>query len=131
MKVRTVGYYKEMQHGFGASESIMDYLHKESELRIDDICHYLESGIEFIVSPGIVEDVVKPEKGMAGTPSTFTDGEWFWPGDLAYYVRNYKLKLPDEFIETMIRNNWEVNCTLDDLDYEEIEIDGVKIFEDE
>lgn len=131
MKVRTVGYYKETQHGFGASESIMDYLHKESEIRIDDICNYLESGIEFIVSLGIVEDVVKPEKGMAGTPSTFTDGEWFWPGDLAYYVRNYKLKLPDEFIETMIRNNWEVNCTLDDLDYEEIEVNGVKIFENE
>ena len=36
-----------------------------------------------------------------------------------------------EFIETMIRNNWEVNCTLDDLDYEEIEVNGVKIFENE
>ena len=128
MKVKTVGYYKEMPHGNNSTKSIKDFIHKEADGRISDICHYLDSGIELVVSPGIVDDIIKPERGVAGTSSTFTDGEWFWPGDLSYYVRNYNLKLPDEFLKTMENNNWEVKCTLDDLDFDEIEVDGVKLF---
>lgn len=128
MKVKTVGYYKEMPHGNNATASIKDFINKEDPDRISKICHYLDSGLEFVVSPGIVNDIIHPERGTAGTSSTFTDGEWFWPGDLSYYVRNYHLKLPDAFIKTMEKNSWEVRCTLDDLDYNEIEVDGVKLF---
>lgn len=131
MKVTTVGYYKEMPHGEGAEYSIYDFINKGDKTRIDDICRYLKSGVEFNVSPGSVEDVIDPTKGVAGTASTYTDGTWLWPGDLAYYVRNYNLKLLDEFIATMEQNAWKVNLTLDDLDYDEIEIDGMRMFEDE
>lgn len=130
MKVKTVGYFKEMPHGETSADSIYDFINKEDKLRIDKICRYLENGIEFIVSPGMVEDIINPEKGTAGVTSTYTDGMWFWPGDLSYYVRNYGLKLPDEFIETMEENGWEIKVALDDLDYEEIEVDGIKYSEE-
>ncbi len=31
----------------------------------------------FIVSSGVVQDVINPEKGNSGTPSLYTDGNWF------------------------------------------------------
>ena len=59
----------------------------------------------FIVTPGVVEDVIDPPKGNASVPSGYTDGIWLWPGDLVYYVENYNLKLPDDFVGTMRKNN--------------------------
>ena len=76
----------------------------------------------------MTEDVIKPEKGNAGVASEYTDGTWLWRGDLSYYVRNYKLKLPEEFIDDMIRNNWKVPVTTDSLDSDSLEIDGIKIY---
>lgn len=127
MKVKSVGYYKEMPCGRNSSYSLFDYLNKEDMDCIENICHYLESGIEFIVSPGITQDVINPENGDAGTSSTYTDGEWIWPGDLAYYVKQYKLKLPSEFVKTMENNGWIVKKTLDELDLDVIEVDGIRV----
>ena len=127
MKVKTVGYYKEMPHGGNSEISIRDYINKESKDIIENICSYLDSGVAFIVSPGNVEDVIVPENGIAGDTTTYTDGEWLWPGDLSYYVRNYSLKLPDEFIATMKKNGWKVMITFDDLDCNDIEVDGEKM----
>jgi len=130
MKVKTVGYYKEMPHGKNSKESICEYVNKEDTARIDNICKYLESGIEFIISPGIAEDVINPDKGYVGTTSTYTDGIWFWPADLSYYVRNYRLKLPEEFVQTMEQGGWKVSISFDDLDCSIIEVDGKIISED-
>jgi hypothetical protein len=128
MKVRTVGFYKEMPHGQKSSDSIYDFIKKEDPKKLDKICGYLKSGLEFVVTPGMVEDVIHPEKGAAGVPSIYTDGEWFWPGDLAYYVKNYRLKLPDEFVSMMEKKGWRANVSMDELDCDDIEVDGVKIF---
>ena len=43
-------------------------------------------------------------------------------------MKNYNLKLPDEFIETMKNNNWKVPVTLEDLDADSLEIDGIKVY---
>lgn len=129
MKVKTVGFYKEMSNGKPTNESIYEYIEKENPDRIDNICQYLESGIEFVVAPGMSEDVINPDKGISGISSIYTDGVWFWPGDLAYYVKNYRLKLPDEFISAMEKNGWKVSASLENLDYNDIEVDGVKLFE--
>jgi hypothetical protein len=31
--------------------------------------------------------------------SELTDGEWVWPGDLAHYVWDHHVRLPDEFVD--------------------------------
>ena len=46
------------------------------------------------------DDVIDSSKGTAGTPTVYTDGKWIWPGDLAYYVKNYHLELPQEFLSS-------------------------------
>lgn len=130
MKLKTVGYYKEMPHGHETGNSIFDFINKGSQEYIDKIYQYLKSGVEFVVSPEVTHDIITPEKGTSGIASSYTDGIWLWPGDLAYYVKNYNLKLPDEFISTMSQNNWKISKTIDDMDYEEIVIDGIKMFDE-
>ena len=130
MELKTIGYYKEMPHGRDTDNSIMDFINKESQDKVDKIYQYLKSGVEFIVSPEITQDIITPERGTSGVASSYTDGIWLWPGDLAYYVKNYNLKLPEEFISTMEQNNWHVSKTISDMNYEEIVIDGIKMFDD-
>lgn len=113
----------EMRHAIPS----FNYIDKESPDNIDRIYQYLKSGVEFIVSPEVTHDLIVPEKGTSGTASSYTDGIWLWSGDLAYYVKNYNLKLPDEFISSMSQNNWKVSKTIDDMDYEEVIIDGIKV----
>lgn len=129
MNLKRVGFYKEMEHGESCDPSILDNIKiKQYKADIDNICCYLNSGIPLIVCAGTVEDVINPDNGTAGTPTFFTDGRWVWPGDLSYYVKNYNLKLPDEFINTMRQADWKVPITIDDLDCENFEIDGINPF---
>lgn len=43
MKLKRIGYYKEMPHGDDTDPSIMDFIHKKIEHK-NDICKYLQSG---------------------------------------------------------------------------------------
>ncbi|HEX7860241.1 MAG TPA: hypothetical protein VF773_07950 [Verrucomicrobiae bacterium] len=38
----------------------------------------------------------------------FTDGEWKWPEGLAHYIECHAVILPEEFVETMRSNGWQV-----------------------
>ncbi len=123
MNLISVGFYKEMPHNGGTQISIKDYIGKQVEY-IDEICNYLSMNEAFIVSPGVVQDVINPEKGNSGTPSLYTDGKWVWSGDLAYYVKNYKLKLLDEFIDTMKGNSWINDFDISSIDFDTLKLDG-------
>ena len=110
------GYYREMPFGEDTDPSILDYINKANPEEIDNICKYLKSGVVLITCCGTSTDAINPEKGIAGSPSVMTDGTWVWPGDLSYYVKNYRLELEPEFVFTMKSKNWkieleEINCT--------------------
>ena len=128
MQVNSVGFYKEMSDVKGDAESIHSYVNKGRKEEIENICNYLDSGIAIVVVPGISKDIINPERGSAGTSSKYTDGVWIWRGDLSYYVRRYNLKLPENFIKTMKNNKWKVPITIEDLDSDSLEIDGIKIY---
>jgi len=128
MNLITIGYYNEMPHGNPTDPSIKDCIGKEDRSLVSKISAYLSSGIPLAVAPGIVNDVIDPDKGIAGTPTAYTDGTWVWPGDLAYYVTNYRLKLPDEFTGTMQNNNWTIPIKLEDIDFDSLTINGKPLF---
>jgi hypothetical protein len=37
-----------------------------------------------------------------------TDGEWVWPEGLQHYIERHSVRLPEEFIESMIGKGWKV-----------------------
>lgn len=128
MNIIRQGYFREMPHGDEADPSIKDFVGKADSRLIDKIVNYLENGVGIIICAGSVDDVINPEKGSAGVPSVLTDGTWFWPGDLAYYVKNYKVALADDFVTTMEQNDWKNPVTYDELDFDNLALDGELIF---
>lgn len=128
MNLLRQGYYREMPHGEETDPSIKDFINLEDGANIDKICRYLEQGIVIITCAGTVDDVINPQNGIAGIPSMLTDGKWVWSGDLSYYVRNYMLKLDDEFLKSMRDNDWKVQITFEELNFDEISIEGDFIF---
>jgi len=120
MIINRQGYYKEMPHGEESDPSIKDFIGKKIENK-KEVCDYLKKGMVLAACGQVVKDVIHPEKGIAGTPDDMTDGKWLWPGDLAYYVENYDLQLPKEFVEYMKEKNWKVPDNLD-IDFDELEV---------
>ena len=127
MNITSVGYFREMPDGRSSDPSIKDYLNKGADYPIEKICAYLDSGLPLVVSPGVAFDIVDEAKGVAGSPSILTDGKWAWSGVLSYYVKNYNLRLNDEFLETMISNGWQLPISENEFDYSNINLDGEPI----
>ena len=111
MKLKSVGFYKELSRSDKYKESIFDSINSVNSFEKEKVCKYLEDGLVLVVVPETSEDVINPEKGVTGTSSEKTDGTWLWPEYLSYYVRNYNLKLPDDFLETMQKNNCNIPIT--------------------
>lgn len=128
MNLKSVGHYNETRHGIGLDLSIHEFLQEECPERAEQICSYLDNGVLLIVSPGSSEDVITSGNSIPGGNSEFTDGTWIWPGDLSYYVRNYLLKLPDDFLNHIVDNNWVIPISDNDIDKETLVIDGVKLY---
>lgn len=121
MKVKSQGIFKEMLQGSASDPSIFDFIQSEANEDENKIIDYLENGTVIIACAGVMVDVVNPENGLAGSPEWKTDGIWAWSGELAYYVKQYHLKLNDEFIETMRKNAWTIRRDL------EINVDNIEI----
>lgn len=119
MILKKVGYYKELPYGDSTDPSIIDNIGAQIPNK-DKICTYLQNGIMLAACAGVTRDAICPEKGIIGTPDSLSDGIWIWHADLSYYVKEYGLKLSEEFIEHMKLNSWlvpkDVNFDLDNIE---------------
>ncbi|MEQ4721417.1 hypothetical protein [Nonomuraea sp. B19D2] len=75
--------------------SSIEKLHADRQV----IAQYLQNGTELAVSGAMVSDIISAEAHYIGPLVTQTDGCWIWPSDLGYYVVNYGVALPDEFVQ--------------------------------
>lgn len=122
MKLKMLGNYKEIPNGKRNLKSIKDFIMQEKYVFQDKILNYLKSGIAFAIAPGgELEDVINPKVGSAGLNVWMTDGKYAWGGYLAYYVEKYNLKIDEEFIEHMKKNNFKINITEREIDFDNIE----------
>ena len=120
-----IGYYSEMPHGEQSDPSIKDRIGKLENVEFkDNICNYLESGIPIAVCCEKYDDIIDPKKGFAGFPHVMTDGKYYWPNDLSYYIKNYNLGLDNDFLLTMMSNNWKIPISEENLDFSSTLIDG-------
>lgn len=121
MKIIRQGFFREMPHGDKYDPSIFLYIREKGDENESRIIEYLESGIVLIACGGVVNDVINPDNGNAGCPNMLTDGQWMWPGDLSYYVKKYHLMLDEQFIKTMVDNEWSIDNAIK-IDYSVIYI---------
>lgn len=106
--------YKKI--GFFYEESQNDQHSHLSALRNDlphpaetEILQYLSSGIDAGVCMLIEHDYLKMPPKFLGSATLLSDGEWLWPKSLTYYVREYHISLPEEFVIKMKQQNWCVS----------------------
>jgi hypothetical protein len=45
-----------------------------------------------------------------------TDGEWVWPEGLPHYIEAHAVRLPDEFVATMVSRDWRIPAELGPFD---------------
>lgn len=64
MKLKTIGYYKEMPHGQVTDPCMEEFINQEDVEQAEMICNYLRNGSALIVSPGETVDILHPEKGI-------------------------------------------------------------------
>lgn len=104
--LKVVGFFRELPHGLANEPSLKNAIRDTAGEHEEDVVRYLESGVVFIASPGIVRDVLN-ERGPIGSGTVHTDGVWAWPDDLAYYVSHYHVALPKDFVAHAERNHWK------------------------
>lgn len=109
MKLKSVGFFRELRHGDEQGLSLKKVIRNSPSDNEDKIVKYLDSGVAFCVTAGLVSDVLDESKGVIGSLEILTDGEWAWPSDLSYYVKYYHIDLDTKFIEHIKNNNWIIS----------------------
>lgn len=110
MTLQRYGFFKDLEHGDedgGELASLRGTAGYEPILK-EKVIGYLDSGELLIACPGLARDVFSDKNEMAGSPDILTDGQWAWPGDLAYYVRKYDVPVSVEMLRTMQSNGWKI-----------------------
>lgn len=78
-----------------------------------NILKYLDAGTVYGVQTGVEQDILSASKPIIGAVQLKTDGVWAWPQSLVYYVRQYHIALPDEFVSHMAVHAWKCNAAVD------------------
>lgn len=106
--MKFVGFFRELEHGSRQRlPSIIESRNRLSPENAAKVTAYLREGawvapiMEFVRDPfqPTVRKLGVPMPGVPGGSSLISDGVWIWRLDLAYFVENYRIGLPTEFIE--------------------------------
>ncbi|MEF3117510.1 hypothetical protein [Streptomyces chrestomyceticus] len=62
------------------------------------LANYL-SEAHSLLATGNIQDPMAPQRGLVVPFGYCTDGEWTWPSYWGYFVREYGVQLPANFIE--------------------------------
>jgi hypothetical protein len=103
-----VGFFREQYRGESSWPSIHDSVRTSPHPEAERILAYLEAGIGLTGVGSYARDVLSLEPRYTVSPGLTTDGIWLWRADLRYYVAEYHVALPEEFIANMRRNGWAV-----------------------
>lgn len=82
--------------------------------RLSKIADYLRSGVS--VAEYLGYSHCRFPDGPSGAEMgcrELSDGVWVWPEGLSIYVNEYSVRLPDEFVEHMAKNGFEIPVGLD------------------
>lgn len=112
-RVIRIGFFRELRHGDPQGPSLRDAVSAEPGLDEARVAAYLRAGEAFIMSPGVVTDILDPSAGIIGSGSVLTDGTHAWPDDLAHYVERHHARLPAEFVEYAASQGWRVPSGID------------------
>ncbi|CAN3984702.1 hypothetical protein [Kitasatospora purpeofusca] len=89
--IRRVGFYT-------SAEELRSDARPEADRDEVTVLEYLEAAGAVLAVPSRADDLLDPTARGVCEQAVLTDGEWFWPTTLPYYVRRYHVRLPDELL---------------------------------
>lgn len=117
MSLKKVGFFFEFSEN-DQRDRLCKLRQPNPQPHESQIVEYLLSGVPAGIAMTVEHDVLKTPPQPLGEATLRSDGEWIWPSSLAYYVDNYHLPLPQEFVAKMEECQWIVSPSLvltDDL----------------
>ena len=102
------GLWKEYGDSYQSFPSIKEFIDPNFKLNNDlnKICRYLSSCQ--IVATTSKENFNHPfREEVCGAVSYRTDGVWLWLDDLADYVKDYQIAIPNNFLDNLKTNSFE------------------------
>lgn len=126
---RIIGYWKEDKHYFKRQDFLMSLIElksKEKNYSKEFVLSYLNSGELLTGVRGPGPDLLDNSKEIVGKGSCITDGYWIWTVDVPYYVENYDIGLPEEFVDHMAKNDYKIPKITEQEAYE-MEISLLKL----
>lgn len=103
--MKLLGFWKEYR-GDKLPPLEVETLQKRELPICSNIKKYLENGIWLNKLRTQFDCIITGE--TIGTPYIYTDGEWFWTTEYIYYIENYEINLPPEFLLTMTKHKYSV-----------------------
>lgn len=117
------GFWKEYGERYIDSPSIYLYRNKtiNESYDKDKLVNYLNSGGIIAVSSKINFPHIFKDIERSGDFLLLTDGVWVWPEDLAEYVLNYDVILPNDWYVYIVKNHYkipnEIKSLQEDIDW--------------
>lgn len=114
MKLETVGFFRELDHGSKRGPSLQKAVTagRPWEDQAAAVA-YLRAAPTYFATFGPTKDVIDPEHPIIDPPHFKTDGRFVWPLDLAHYVERYHVALPEAFVAHMRALDWQPPETVD------------------
>ncbi|MGQ5261672.1 hypothetical protein ACTWLT_13005 [Micromonospora sp. ZYX-F-536] len=101
-----MGHFKDLPHGDSAEIGLADARGKLAEHLVAPVVGYLNAGSTLAAAAGHTFDELDPARPEIAPLAILTDGEWFWPSDLPYYVETYRVGVPEEFLRHAEASGW-------------------------
>jgi hypothetical protein len=97
------GFFRELRAGLPNGPALFAACRREAWPDYVKAAEYLRGGTAVVTTGVMTDDVLSPENKGVAPLAVFTDGAWFWPAELAYYVEKYHCELPPDFVDHMRR----------------------------
>jgi hypothetical protein len=97
------GFFREFRAGSPNGPSLVAACRREAWPDYAEAAEYLRGGTAVVTTGVLTDDVLSPDKKGVAPLAVLTDGAWFWPAELAYYVETYQCELPPDFVDHMRR----------------------------
>lgn len=101
-----VGFFRELPHGYPDGLSFGEVRGRFEGEHRRDVVNYLNGGTVLASSGVLARDEFNEDHPPIGQLNILTDGTWVWPSDLAYYLEQYGVSLPAEFLSHAAQMDW-------------------------
>jgi hypothetical protein len=109
-QIRAAGMFIELGpvESYEPQESIFDNVLDEKLPDLALVVGYLRGGRCLFSMMDIVRDPFDPAEKIVSGSSVYTDGEWLWREDFAYYVERHQVAVPEGFLTLIRERNYTV-----------------------